>query len=140
MKSAAVSKEHKTGKIIVLQPQGGIDPNIIGKIRATGKLVLPTVGGFECLSMDDILYLQAQGNYTAIQTRHKKYLFAKTLKTVEVHLPAAFFYRPHRSFIVNMACISAYYASPQKSYFLLDNGFRIPVSKAERSNIRWKGL
>ena len=50
----------------------------------------------------DILYMEADRNYSRIFTIQKEYLFAITLKTVEEKLPIKLFQRIHRSYIVNL--------------------------------------
>jgi DNA-binding LytR/AlgR family response regulator len=51
----------------------------------------------------DILYIEADRNYSRIFTKNKEYLLSITLKTIEEKLPARIFLRTHRSYIVNLA-------------------------------------
>ena len=53
----------------------------------------------------EILYIEADRNYSRIFTKNKEYLLCITLKTIEEKLPARIFLRTHRSFIVNLAQI-----------------------------------
>lgn len=53
----------------------------------------------------DILYIEAERNYSRIFTKSKEYLLCITLKTIEEKLPGRIFLRTHRSFIVNLAQI-----------------------------------
>lgn len=55
--------------------------------------------------VDDILYMEADRNYSRIFTRNKEYLLATTLKTIEEKLAMPSFLRIHRSYIVNLAHI-----------------------------------
>ena len=50
----------------------------------------------------DILYIEADRNYSRIFTKNKEYLLCITLKTIEEKLPERIFLRTHRSFIVNL--------------------------------------
>ena len=52
------------------------------------------------IGFDDILFLQALGDYVAFQTDKKKYLVHLTLKSIEEKLPEERFMRVHRSYII----------------------------------------
>jgi DNA-binding LytR/AlgR family response regulator len=53
----------------------------------------------------DILYIEADRNYSRIFTKNKEHLLSITLKTIEEKLPGHIFQRTHRSYIVNLAHI-----------------------------------
>ncbi len=53
----------------------------------------------------DILYIEADRNYSRIFTKNKEHLLSITLKTIEEKLPGHIFLRTHRSYIVNLAHI-----------------------------------
>lgn len=53
----------------------------------------------------EILYIEADRNYSRIFTKSKEYLLAITLKTIEEKLPGRIFLRTHRSYIINLAHI-----------------------------------
>ena len=50
----------------------------------------------------DILYIEADRNYSRIFTSSKEYLLSITLKTIEEKFPAKLFLRIHRSYLVNL--------------------------------------
>ena len=58
------------------------------------------------LEIEDILYIEADRNYSRIFSTDKEYLLAITLKTMEAKLPDSAFYRIHRSYIVNLRQIN----------------------------------
>lgn len=53
----------------------------------------------------NILYIEADRNYSHIFTKEKEYLLVMTLKDIDNKLPNEFFIRVHRSFIVNISQI-----------------------------------
>ncbi len=57
------------------------------------------------IMLADILYIEADRNYSHIFVSDKEYLLTVTLKAVEEKLSAKLFIRLHRSFIVNMAYV-----------------------------------
>lgn len=55
------------------------------------------------IMVTDILYIEADRNYSRIFTGNKEYLLSVTLKTIEEKLSMDFFVRIHRSYIINIA-------------------------------------
>ena len=51
----------------------------------------------------DILYIEADRNYSRIFTQGKEYLLSVTLKTIEEKLSVNHFVRIHRSYIINLS-------------------------------------
>ena len=54
------------------------------------------------IMLADILYIEADRNYSRIFTGSKEYLLSITLKMIEEKLPAKYFHRVHRSYIINL--------------------------------------
>jgi DNA-binding LytR/AlgR family response regulator len=52
------------------------------------------------LNVDDILYLEAMGDYVKVHTAQKFHVLHSTLKSIEEKLPTNKFLRIHRSYIV----------------------------------------
>lgn len=57
------------------------------------------------ISIQDILYIEAERNYCRIHSKGKEYLLVITLKKMDQKLPKKHFLRVHRSYIVNLAQI-----------------------------------
>lgn len=57
------------------------------------------------LFIADILYIEADRNYSHLFTQKQKHTLAISLKALEEKLPAQFFIRTHRSFIANISHI-----------------------------------
>ena len=55
----------------------------------------------------DILYAEADRNYSRIFTATKEYLLSITLKTIEEKLPDHLFMRIHRSWLINLQQVEA---------------------------------
>lgn len=58
------------------------------------------------LNVDDILWVEAYGDYIKIQTPEKMHTVYSTIKKMEEKLPVKKFIRVHRSFIVNISQIA----------------------------------
>ena len=59
------------------------------------------------LSIDDILFAEAMGDYVKLHTSQRFFAVHSTLKAVEERLPAPRFIRVHRSYIVSLAAIDS---------------------------------
>lgn len=59
------------------------------------------------LKLDEILYIEAYGDYVSIQTEKDRYIVHGTMKGIECKLPPAQFARVHRSHIVGLNRINA---------------------------------
>lgn len=57
------------------------------------------------VSIEDILYVEAERNYCRLFAKGKEYLLVMTLKEMDEKLPTQHFLRVHRSFIVNISQI-----------------------------------
>lgn len=87
--------------------------------RNAQRIALPYLNRTIFISVDDILCLQGEGNYTFLYTRdRKRYLVSKTLKEFEKTLDESIFPRIHKSFIVNLAYV-------QHNVFGKDNQVRL---------------
>ncbi|MFN5557620.1 MAG: LytR/AlgR family response regulator transcription factor [Chryseotalea sp.] len=58
------------------------------------------------LNVDDILWIEAFGDYIKIQTHDKMHTVYSTIKKIEEKLSGKKFVRVHRSFIVNISQIT----------------------------------
>ena len=80
------------------------------------------------LGLDQVLFLEAQGDYVKIYINDHNYLIHSTLKSVIDKLPESVFLRVHRSFIVNVSKIDTL----EGNTLIIDKNF-IPVSDAYRA-------
>jgi len=82
---------------------------------------------------EEIVFLQASGNYTRIFTNdNKSYCFSYPLKKVSNDLPQDTFLRVHRSYLVNKNYIKVF----SKDAVLLTNEQSIPVSRTQKKFLR----
>jgi two-component system LytT family response regulator len=92
------------------------------------KIALPTVNGFELERVNNIVYCQAEENYTKILTnRDEAIMVAKTLKNIETLLPEKMFFRIHKSYLVNLNYIKSY-SKVQGYKITLENGVKLDVA------------
>jgi hypothetical protein len=81
------------------------------------------------IPVQDIIYLQSDGDYVQIITSNEKHLKEQTMKFFEIHLPGKTFVRIHRSCIVNIDYIIRIEATKkQNPQIILSNGQCLKVS------------
>ena len=102
--------------------------------QVTGKITIPLQNGFEVLETKDILFCQADDNYTNIFIKDKKKLVSKTLKYFEGILSESGFARIHKSYLVNVNAIIEYRKGKGGSV-ILSNGKEIMVSPTRKKEL-----
>ncbi len=70
------------------------------KVEEQGFVFVKDNGVLKRISIDDILFLEAMGDYVKVHTSQKFHVVHATLKSIEEKLPASKFIRVHRSYIV----------------------------------------
>lgn len=70
------------------------------KIEEQGFVFVKDNGMLKRISIEDILFLEAMGDYVKVHTPQKFHVVHATLKSIEEKLPASKFLRVHRSYIV----------------------------------------
>ncbi|QIE60176.1 response regulator transcription factor [Rasiella rasia] len=102
--------------------------------QVSGKITIPVQQGFEVLEVADILYCQADDNYTQIFVGEKKKLVSKTLKYFEEALKDNGFARVHKSYLVNVNKIIEYKKGKGGSV-VLSSGKEIMVSPSKKKDL-----
>ncbi len=102
--------------------------------QVAGKITIPLQNGFEVLEIKDILYCQADDNYTNIFLRDTKRLVSKTLKYFEEILSENGFARVHKSYLVNVNEIKEYKKGKGGSV-VLTNGKQVMVSPSRKKEL-----
>jgi len=92
------------------------------------KIALPTNYGFQMEQVHNIMYCEADANYTRIHMFNDHILLvSKSLKTVEEMISRDFFFRIHKSYLINLNFLKSY--SKDKGFSVtLDNGTVLPVA------------
>jgi two-component system, LytTR family, response regulator len=87
------------------------------------------------IPVNDIVFLEAAGNYVTIHTHSKKYLHKETLHSLEEKLPATFI-RVHKSTIVNTAYISELHSLYNGDFLIkLKTGKEVRLSRNYKNRI-----
>jgi two-component system, LytTR family, response regulator len=97
---------------------------------------IPTSDGLELIRADEIVYIEADGNYSHIfmKTAKEKYYVSKSLKEIESLLINRNFLRTHHSFIVNPLYIKKYVRG-SGGYLIMSTGQSVDVSRANKEKV-----
>jgi two-component system LytT family response regulator len=99
------------------------------------KIGLPYADGIKFVNFDDIVMLQADGMYTKVSVKNDKtILVSKPLRFfIDILQNQNMFYKPHRSFLINLAYIKAY-IKKDGGYILMDNDVSVSISKDNKAD------
>jgi DNA-binding LytR/AlgR family response regulator len=93
------------------------------------QLSVRSVGRIECVQLEEVLWMEAAGNYVELHLASRRVLHRVTLSRLEQHLDPACFLRVHRSAIVRVGQIARLEAQGDGSYqAALRCGDIVPVS------------
>jgi DNA-binding LytR/AlgR family response regulator len=100
------------------------------KVEEQGFVFVKDSGVLKRISIDDILFLEAMGDYVKVHTAQKFHVVHATLKSIEEKLPSSKFVRVHRSYIVAI----------NKIDYIQEGAIRIgkasiPVADTHKSNL-----
>lgn len=97
------------------------------------KIGLPYSDGIKFVNFNDIIVLEADGMYTKVATvKEETILVSKPLKFfVEILQKINIFYRPHRSFLINLTFIKEY-IKKDGGYILMENDQVVSISREKK--------
>jgi two-component system LytT family response regulator len=97
------------------------------------KIGLPFADGFKFVDFNQIILLEADGMYTKITTvNESEILVSKPLKHfVSLLGKIKTFYRPHRSYFINLKYIKEY-IKKDGGYIIMDNNETVSISKDKK--------
>ncbi|WP_417860076.1 LytR/AlgR family response regulator transcription factor [Winogradskyella sediminis] len=97
------------------------------------KIGLPVADGIKFINFEDIILLKADGMYTKVSVYNaSELLISKPLKHFETLLESIpTFYRPHRSYLINLKYIQEY-CKKDGGYIIMDNNESVSISKDKK--------
>lgn len=108
--------------------------DVKGKFRRT---FLIKEKGFEKeVNVEDIIFMEAQGNYVKLVTEEREYLFRIGMNIIETELDPQYFMRIHRAYILNKHWITKQsYQGNNEFKFSLRNGMELNSSRSFKKHI-----
>jgi two-component system LytT family response regulator len=103
------------------------------------KFAVPTMEGYELIPADQVIYFEANDNYTYIFLKNKtKVIASRILKEVEEQLgDFSFFIRIHHSYMVNLNEVTKYIRG-EGGYLVMSDGSTVNVSRSRKDALmKW---
>ncbi|MCD4696159.1 MAG: LytTR family DNA-binding domain-containing protein [Bacteroidales bacterium] len=92
------------------------------------KIAIPTMSGFRLETINSIIYCKADENYTQVYLNTGESLIVpRTLKLFEELLPKKYFFRIHKSYLINLNYIKSY-TRTDGNKVTLENGIELDVA------------
>jgi two-component system LytT family response regulator len=109
---------------------------IHGKNSGFNKIAVPTTEGFELIPADQVVYCEANDNYTYLFLKNKNKIIAcRTLKEMEEQLlDFNFFIRVHHSYMVNLNEVTKYIRG-EGGYLVMSEGSTVNVSRSRKESL-----
>ena len=100
------------------------------------RLMIKTSNRMMLLKVDEIDFIEADGNYAKLHTGRKTHLLREKMNDLEGRLDPAKFVRIHRSIIVNLDRIKEMHPHFNGDYIVvLDDGRQLRLSRSRRENL-----
>ncbi len=99
------------------------------------RIALATSEGMEVVDVKEILYCEAQSNYTTLHfLNRKKLMVSKTLKQIESLLADHLFFRVHQSYLVNLHYVKKFVRSGG-GYLIMEGETTVNVANSRREGL-----
>jgi len=123
---------------VYTQSLNNIHEHLQSKNDQVTKLTVPDKLGFRLINVTELMYLQADDNYTVLNlTGDRKFVATRTLGEFEKMLEGSEFFRIHKSTLINMNYLVGY-SSYQGNFAELKDGSRLDISRRKLSEFREK--
>jgi len=106
--------------------------NLVNEKNLDSRLAIPSLEGLQFVELNDIIYLEAESNYTVIHLQDSpKITVSKTLKDFEELLPHPVFIRIHHSYIINKNLVKKYLKG-EGGQVIMSNGQTLDVARRKK--------
>jgi two-component system LytT family response regulator len=101
-----------------------------------GRIMVRSGGRITFVRVDDVDWIEAQGDYVCLHTQGKKHLVREKISDLEAQLSAAQFLRIHRSTMINVSRIREMQPLFHGEYsVVLQDGTRLTMSRSFRDRV-----
>ena len=113
-----------------------LNENINITSKSIKKITVAEQFGFQLVNTSDIMYLEADSNYTILHLSGlKKIVASRTMGDFEKILDQPAFFRIHKSIIININFLKAY-SSYQGNFVELNDGTTLSISRRRLNDFR----
>ncbi len=123
-------------KSIYQESLKNLNENINEESKHITKITVAEQFGFQLVNTSDIMYLEADSNYTILHLSGlKKIVASRTMGDFEKILDQPAFFRIHKSIIININFLKAY-SSYQGNFVELNDGTSLSISRRRLNDFR----
>ena len=118
---------------------GGVEAVVSGALarnQPLGRVLIRDGAKVHVIGVEKIDFIEAQDDYVQIHAEGKGYLKNQRLAELESQLDAGVFVRIHRSYILNIGCISRIEQGKDSHSAILQDGTRLPVSRGGLQKVK----
>ncbi|WP_027398446.1 LytR/AlgR family response regulator transcription factor [Anaerovorax odorimutans] len=84
------------------------------------------------VNWSEIQYIQSENVYINVLLEDTQYLIRKKLSNMEEQMPKQMFYKPHRSYLINLGFVKFF----DGKKIMMKNGNEIPLSRGKRNDFK----
>jgi len=129
-------QSRESEKRIYHESLNNLNENINSSSKYISKITVAEQFGFHLVNTSDIIYLEADSNYTILHLSGlKKIVATKTMGDFEKILDQPAFFRIHKSIIININYLKAY-SSYQGNFVELSDGTSLSISRRRLGDFR----
>ncbi len=134
--AAAVKRIQQVGYLPMVDQFQMLLKQIHGKTSGFNKIAIPTTDGFELIPSEQVIYCEANNNYTHFTLKsNNKIIACRTLKEIEEQFESLpFFVRVHHSYLVNLNEVTKYVRG-EGGYLIMSDGSSINVSRSRKETL-----
>jgi len=90
------------------------------------------------VDLESVCCIKADGRYSTLYTEDEHYFCNLSLSELEKRLDSRFFFRVHRSYLVNMRYAKAFEKEEEQCYLVMDHqdGIKVPISRNKVSSLK----
>lgn len=115
-----------------------LQENIQSKSSTVTRITVSEQFGFRIVNVQDLIYLQADSNYTVLHlTDNRQIVATRTMGEYEKILEGNGFFRIHKSTIINLNFLAGY-SSLQGNFAILKDGTSLSISRRKILEFREK--
>jgi len=100
-----------------------------------GKLAISDKAGITLINIEEINYLEADGNYTHVYFNRSKEVITMRIGEIIEKLPKKHFHRIHRTYVVNIQVVKSLVKKGKYMVILMDKT-ELSISRAERTSFQ----
>ena len=103
------------------------------------NVIIKNQGEELIISVKDIEYIESMDNYVVIHEGQQKFIHKETMKSLEASLDPKYFFRNHRSYLVNLLKVDKLlFTVPEKPQIKLKSGAQLNISRRRKLELKKK--